>query len=96
MEKFTLDKPDTVPGEQSEKPEILYIDDEVDNLLVFKSAFRRHYKVHTAQSGEEGLEILKEKDVSLVITDQRMPRMTGAQFLQHFKGLIENPMRLLV
>ena len=83
MENFTLAKPDTVPGDPSEKPEILYIDDEVDNLLVFKSAFRRHYKVHTAQSGEEGLEILKEKDVSLVITDQRMPRMTGVQFLQH-------------
>ena len=83
MENFTLEKPVEIPLEQAEKPEILYIDDEEDNLLVFKAAFRRHYKVHTAQSGEEGLEILKEKDVSLVITDQRMPRMTGVQFLQH-------------
>ena len=83
MENFTLEKPVEIPLEQAEKPEILYIDDEEDNLLVFKAAFRRHYKVHTAQSGEEGLAILKEKDVSLVITDQRMPRMTGVQFLQH-------------
>jgi len=66
-----------------EKPEILHIDDEEDNLFVFKAAFRRFYKVHTALSGEEGLEILKDKDVSLVITDQRMPRMTGVQFLQN-------------
>ena len=63
MENFTLEKPVEIPLEQAEKPEILYIDDEEDNLLVFKAAFRRHYKVHTAQSGEEGLAILKEKDV---------------------------------
>ncbi len=69
--------------EVSEKPSILYIDDEEDNLVVFKSAFRRHYNVHTAKSGEEGLEILKSLDASLVITDQRMPRMTGVQFLKN-------------
>jgi YesN/AraC family two-component response regulator len=38
--------------------------------------------VHTAISGEEGLEILNNEDIALVITDQRMPRMTGVQFLQ--------------
>jgi class 3 adenylate cyclase/CheY-like chemotaxis protein len=65
-----------------EKPSVLYIDDEEDNLIVFKSAFRRFYKVYTAISGEEGLQILNTEDIALVITDQRMPRMTGVQFLQ--------------
>lgn len=90
MENFTIEKPavsspkETVSSEEVfEKPEILYIDDEEDNLLVFKSTFRRFYKVHTALSGEEGLEILKDKDVAVVITDQRMPRMTGVEFLQN-------------
>ncbi|WP_146899946.1 adenylate/guanylate cyclase domain-containing protein [Adhaeribacter aerolatus] len=83
MENLTLEQPVLTSLDNSDKPEILYIDDEEDNLLVFKSAFRRHYKVHTAISGEEGLAILQEKDVSLVITDQRMPRMTGVQFLQN-------------
>ena len=83
MENLTFEKSVTAGPDLLDKPEILYIDDEEDNLFVFKAAFRRFYKVYTAKSGEEGLEILKEKDVSLVITDQRMPRMTGVQFLQN-------------
>lgn len=80
---MTLDQPLELPAETYDKPSILYIDDEEDNLIVFKSAFRRFYKVHTALSGEEGLEILKTQDISVVITDQRMPRMTGVQFLKN-------------
>jgi len=61
---------------------ILYIDDEKDNLTVFNSAFRRDFKVHLATSGAEGLGIMKKEDVHLVITDQRMPEMTGVEFLE--------------
>ena len=61
---------------------ILYVDDEEDNLTVFNSAFRREYKVHLALSGQEGLEILKKNEIHLIITDQRMPEMTGIQFLE--------------
>lgn len=63
-------------------PSVLYVDDEEDNLFVFKSAFRRDYNVFTALSGLEGLEILKKEKFSVIITDQRMPHMTGTQFLQ--------------
>lgn len=61
---------------------ILYIDDEKDNLTVFQSAFRRDYQVHLATSGKEGLQIMKKEDIHLVITDQRMPEMTGIEFLE--------------
>ncbi len=61
---------------------ILYVDDEEDNLTVFKSTFRREYTIHTAISGAEGMEILKNNDIQLIITDQRMPGMTGIQFLE--------------
>ncbi len=61
---------------------ILYIDDEEDNLTVFYSTFRRNYKVHLATSGQEGLEIMKKHKVHLVIADQRMPKMTGIEFLE--------------
>lgn len=63
-------------------PPILYVDDEEDNLTVFNSAFRRDYEVHLALSGQEGLEILKKQEIQLIITDQRMPEMTGIQFLE--------------
>jgi phosphoserine phosphatase RsbU/P len=64
------------------KSSILYVDDEEDNLIVFKSAFRREYEVHLARSGREGLEIMKKYPIQVIITDQRMPEMTGIQFLE--------------
>lgn len=63
-------------------PAILYVDDEEDNLIVFNSAFRRNYEIHLAKSGLEGLEIMKNHSIQLIITDQRMPEMTGIQFLE--------------
>ena len=64
------------------KHNILYVDDEVINLKVFKETFKRYYNVFLAQSGKEGLKILDEVEIDLVITDQRMPEMTGTQFLE--------------
>ncbi len=63
------------------KPRVLYVDDENDNLIVFRSAFRRDYEVFTATTGAEGLNIIKENEIELIITDQRMPGMTGVEFL---------------
>src|SRR4249920_2809765 len=62
---------------------ILYVDDEENNLNSFRAALRRDYNVFTALSGEEGMEILGKNDIHVVVTDQRMPHMTGVQFLQH-------------
>lgn len=64
------------------KPSLLYVDDEKDNLLVFKSSFRRFYDVHTASSAEEGLKILLDNSIDIVISDQRMPEITGVEFLK--------------
>ncbi len=61
---------------------ILYVDDERQNLVSFKATFRREYTVHIAESAMEGLDVLREKPVDLVVTDQRMPQMTGVQFLE--------------
>jgi len=61
---------------------ILYVDDEEQNLVSFKAVFRRDYTVHTAISGEEAIEIIKNEDIHLIITDQRMPGMTGVEFLE--------------
>jgi phosphoserine phosphatase RsbU/P len=61
---------------------ILYVDDEEDNLTVFYSTFRREYNISLAKSGKEAIEILREKEIHLIITDQRMPEMTGIEFLE--------------
>lgn len=64
------------------KYEVLYVDDEEVNLRGFKANFRKYFKVHTSISPTEAIGILKENDIQVVITDQRMPEMTGTEFLE--------------
>ncbi len=65
-----------------EKARILYVDDEEDNLITFRSVFRRDFDVKTVLSGGEAIEILNSENIDLLISDQRMPKMTGVQLLQ--------------
>ena len=69
---------------------VLYVDDEENNLNAFKAALRRNYNVYTALSGIEGMEVLANNDIHVVVTDQRMPTMTGIQFLQRIPHEQEN------
>ncbi|MDX5320518.1 MAG: response regulator [Bacteroidota bacterium] len=80
----------------TENINVLYVDDEQNNLLSFKAAFRREFNVHTAISGQEGLEIVKNEDIHIIITDQRMPGMTGVEFLQKVIPISPNPIRILL
>ena len=66
----------------TEKPSILYVDDEQANLSAFKFEFRRFYNINLALSGEQGLEIVKQGNIDVAISDQRMPEMTGVEFLE--------------
>ncbi|MFN3315678.1 MAG: response regulator, partial [Raineya sp.] len=61
---------------------ILYVDDEESNLRIFKINFKRHYKVFTTSEISEAYRILEENPISLIITDQKMPEMTGTEFLK--------------
>lgn len=69
---------------------ILYVDDEENNLTAFRAAMRRHYNIFTAISGEEGMDIFSKHDIHVIVTDQRMPNMTGVQFLQHLPDEPDN------
>ncbi|MEZ4687638.1 MAG: adenylate/guanylate cyclase domain-containing protein [Bacteroidia bacterium] len=75
---------------------ILYVDDEEQNLISFKATFRREYKVLTANSAKEGLELLEKQPVELIITDQRMPEMTGVQFLGEVRSRLPDSIRILL
>jgi signal transduction histidine kinase/class 3 adenylate cyclase/response regulator of citrate/malate metabolism len=64
------------------KPKILVVDDEPDNLDLLYRTFHREFKVLRAESGPVALDILaKEGDVAVIISDQRMPSMSGTEFL---------------
>ncbi|MGY3214668.1 response regulator [Mucilaginibacter sp. HD30] len=78
------------------KISVLYVDDEENNLFSFKAVFRVKYQVYTAISGDEALKILGEKPIEIIITDQRMPNMTGVEFLEKVIEKFPDPMRLLL
>lgn len=61
---------------------ILYVDDEESNLRIFKNTFRRQYNIVTASSGLQGLALLENGNIDLILTDQRMPGMSGVDFLK--------------
>lgn len=81
----------------SKDTKILYVDDEIGNLNYFKSAFRREFNVLTAESGDAALKILKEdQDIPVILTDQRMPKMSGVTFLMQSINLVPDAIRILV
>ncbi len=78
------------------KYNVLYVDDEESNLRIFKTAFRKHYKVFTAATAEEGLQILTQEEIHLIVTDQRMPQMTGVEFLAKILPDYPDPVRMIL
>ncbi len=80
----------------SSRPPILYVDDEADHLDLFVRNFEKHYDVHTARSGREALEILRRREIHLILTDQRMPGMTGVQLFEAIREEHPDPVRIIV
>ena len=81
------------------KHSILLVDDEVSITKSLQRLFRKEgYQILTASGGQEGLGVLQktEKPVSLIISDQRMPQMTGAQFLEKAKEIFPDAIRFLL
>eukprot|EP01012_Entosiphon_sulcatum_P051203 TRINITY_DN70318_c0_g1_i1.p1 TRINITY_DN70318_c0_g1~~TRINITY_DN70318_c0_g1_i1.p1 ORF type:complete len:155 (+),score=29.28 TRINITY_DN70318_c0_g1_i1:44-508(+) len=78
------------------KINILYVDDEQNNLVSFKATFRMKYNVSIAISGEEAIKILHNQPIDIIITDQRMPNMTGVEFLESILEKFPDPMRILL
>jgi len=78
------------------KIKVLYIDDEPNNLVGFKASFRRDYDVVTAQSPAKAWAQLEmHPDISVIISDQRMPDQTGVEFFEEVRERFPAPVRML-
>jgi two-component system sensor histidine kinase/response regulator len=71
-----------MPEEILIKPNILYVDDLKTNLTLFKTTFEKYYQIFLAESAAKALEILQKEKIQVLITDQRMPGMSGTELLQ--------------
>ncbi|MDQ8194088.1 response regulator [Coraliomargarita sp. SDUM461004] len=78
-------------------PGILYVDDETQALKYFAMAFKKNYRVFTADNGKTGLEILDahHSEISIIVSDQRMPEMTGVDFLSQVRTRHPSKVRIL-
>lgn len=76
---------------------ILLVDDEVNVINALRRTLRRDdYTILTANSGEEGLALLAMHEVGIIISDQRMPHMTGVEFLRRVKILYPKTLRIVL
>ncbi|HOT15978.1 MAG TPA: response regulator [Bacteroidales bacterium] len=80
----------------SNKEPILYVDDESENLQGFEYLLRRDFEVYVASSAKEGLEILQNTEIKVLLTDQRMPEMTGIEFLEQAIKIAPETIRIVV
>jgi FixJ family two-component response regulator len=81
------------------KASILIVDDEVENLSALERLLRKNFELTLADSGEKGLEVIKSKTpgfFSVVVSDQRMPHLSGSEFLEIVKSLDPNLTRILM
>jgi response regulator RpfG family c-di-GMP phosphodiesterase len=81
---------------KSPKINVLYLDDEENNLISFKATFRLKYNVSIALNAEAALKIIDSKPIEVIITDQRMPEITGVEFLEKVIEKNPDPVRILL
>ena len=71
------------------KINVLYLDDELDNLNSFKANFRRDFNIYTAVNSEDAFDIIRKKNIHVAISDHKMPEVTGVDFFE--KLVVTNP-----
>jgi DNA-binding NtrC family response regulator len=83
-------------GQKVDRPRLLLVDDEERILNALSALFRYKYQVFTSTNGDRALEILKDYHVHVVVSDQRMPAMTGIEFLRRAKVVSPKTVRILL
>lgn len=92
-----VDFPEDMLASKADKYRILLVDDESNILNALRRVFRQeNYEVLTAMNAADALEILSEKPCQFMITDYKMPGMTGADLLRKVKQLYPDTIRVLL
>ncbi len=80
----------------NESPTILYVDDDEANRVIFEISFQDQFNIRTVESGKQALQLLATENIGVILTDQRMPKMTGNQLLKHVKDSHPRVVRVIL
>ncbi len=75
---------------------VLFVDDDDSNLVVCEAALGDDFEVATAQNAEEALKIIEDREVAVLVTDQRMPGVTGVELCERVKAKSPATIRILI
>ncbi len=78
------------------KPTVLYIDDDVQNLTSFKYQFQDYYNITIVETAKNGINTLRDTEFDVIVADQRMPEMTGTEFFEKMIGDYPEPARIIL
>jgi two-component system response regulator AtoC len=84
------------PGLEQHKLPVLVVDDESDNLDAVRFNFGKAFSLLLATSGEEALGLVRQHEVAVIVTDQRMPRMTGLELLKAAREIRPDAVGIIV
>ena len=78
------------------RPRLLFVDDEQRVLNSMRIMFRRQFDLFLASHGAEALDIVRDKDIDVIVADHRMPKMTGVEVLSKVRALSPRTVRILL
>jgi DNA-binding NtrC family response regulator len=83
-------------AEIAARPRLLFVDDEQRVLNSMRIMFRRQFDLFLASHGAEALDIVRDKDIDVIVADHRMPKMTGVEVLSKVRALSPRTVRILL
>src|SRR5688500_17713088 len=81
---------------QAHRPRLLFVDDEQRVLNSMRIMFRRQFELFLASHGAEALDIVRDKDIDVIVADHRMPKMTGVEVLSKVRAMSPRTVRILL
>lgn len=100
MSVFNIDNINNNDDETTEKPLVMLVDDEVENINVLRQLLESRFKIITGLNGAEALEMIDNmvdpQKVQLIISDQRMPKVTGVEFLEKIVDKMPDTIRIIL
>src|SRR5262245_40855800 len=82
--------------ELAARPRLLFVDDEQRVLNSMRIMFRRQFDLFLASHGAEALDIVRDKDIDVIVADHRMPKMTGVEVLSKVRAMSPRTVRILL